>query len=141
MSVCYYFFFFKQKTAYEMRISDWSSDVCSSDLLDLKTPEGKAIAQKLASEADVVVESFRPGVMGRFGLGYEDVKKTNPKVVYLSVTGFGQSGPNSKLPTTDSVIQAYSGWMTLHRDSEGSSDESRVGKGCVRTCRTRGVAE
>src|SRR3546814_4789414 len=76
--------------AYEMRISDWSSDVCSSDL-----------------------------VMGRFGLGYEDVKKTNPKVVYLSVTGFGQSGPNSKLPTTDSVIQAYSGWMTLHRDSEG----------------------
>src|SRR3546814_16994811 len=76
--------------AYEMRISDWSSDVCSSDL-----------------------------VMGRFGLGYEDVKKTNPKAVYLSVTGFGQSGPNSKLPTTDSVIQAYSGWMTLHRDSEG----------------------
>src|SRR3546814_14860846 len=72
--------------AYEMRISDWSSDVCSSDL-----------------------------VMGRFGLGYEDVKKTNPKVVYLSVTGFGQSGPNSKLPTPDSVIQAYSVWMTLDR--------------------------
>lgn len=87
--------------------------------LDLKTDEGKAIAQKLASEADVVVESFRPGVMSRFGLGYDDVKKTNPKVVYLSVTGFGQFGPYSKLPTTDSVVQAFSGWMTLHRDSEG----------------------
>ena len=87
--------------------------------LDLKTAEGKAIAQKLASEADVVVESFRPGVMSRFGLGYDDVKKSNPNVVYLSVTGFGQSGPYSKLPVTDSVIQAFSGWMTLHRDAEG----------------------
>lgn len=87
--------------------------------LDLKNEQGKAIAQKLAREADVVVESFRPGVMSRFGLGYDDVKKHNPKVVYLSVTGFGQSGPNSKLPVTDSVIQAFSGWMTLHRDAEG----------------------
>src|SRR3546814_12772275 len=86
---------------------------------DLKSPEGKAIAKKLASEADVVVESFRPGVMGRFGLGYEDVKKTNPKVVYLSVTGCGKSGPNSKQPTTDSVIQDYSGWRTQTRDREG----------------------
>ena len=88
--------------------------------LDLKNEEGKAIAQKLAREADVVVESFRPGVMARFGLSYEDIKKHNPKVVYLSLTGFGQTGPNSKLPTTDSVIQAFSGWMTLHRDSEGT---------------------
>ena len=87
--------------------------------LDLKNEQGKAIAQRLAREADVVVESFRPGVMSRFGLGYDDVKQHNPKVVYLSVTGFGQTGPNSKLPVTDSVIQAFSGWMTLHRDAEG----------------------
>lgn len=88
--------------------------------LDLKSKEGLAIAQKLASEADVVVESFRPGVMKRFGLGYEDVRKNNEKVVYLSVTGFGQEGPYSKLPVTDSVIQAFSGWMTLHRDADGT---------------------
>jgi crotonobetainyl-CoA:carnitine CoA-transferase CaiB-like acyl-CoA transferase len=88
--------------------------------LDLKNEEGKAIAQKLAREADVVVESFRPGVMARFGLSYEEIRKHNPKVVYLSLTGFGQTGPNSKLPTTDSVIQAFSGWMTLHRDAEGT---------------------
>ena len=88
--------------------------------LDLKNEQGKAIAQRLAREADVVVESFRPGVMGRFGLGYDEIKQHNPKVVYLSVTGFGQTGPNSKLPVTDSVIQAFSGWMTLHRDAEGT---------------------
>src|SRR3546814_18361562 len=76
--------------------------------------------------------------------------------VYLSVTGFGQSGPNSKLPTTDSLIQAYSGWMTLHRDSEGvpmrsgliavdvmtglyaRSEERRVGTACVRKLRITG---
>jgi crotonobetainyl-CoA:carnitine CoA-transferase CaiB-like acyl-CoA transferase len=88
--------------------------------LDLKNPDGLAVAKKLASEADVVVESFRPGVMARFGLGYEDVRKVNPKVVYLSVTGFGQTGPRSKLPVTDSVIQAFSGWMSINRDGEGT---------------------
>ena len=94
--------------------------------IDLKNEEGKALAQKLAREADVVVESFRPGVMGRFGLSYEDISKHNPKVVYLSVTGFGQQGPYSKLPTTDSVIQAFSGWMTLHRDGEGTPMRSGI---------------
>ncbi|MEQ9124576.1 MAG: CaiB/BaiF CoA-transferase family protein, partial [Alphaproteobacteria bacterium] len=70
--------------------------------------------------ADVVVESFRPGVMSRFGLGYEQVKKVNPNVIYLSVTGFGQEGPYNKLPVTDSVIQAFSGWMSINRDGEGT---------------------
>lgn len=87
--------------------------------LDLKHPEGVAIAQKLAFEADVVLESFRPGVMGRFGLDYESVKAKNPGVVYLSVTGYGQQGPYSKRPVTDSVIQAYSGWMSINRDKDG----------------------
>jgi crotonobetainyl-CoA:carnitine CoA-transferase CaiB-like acyl-CoA transferase len=88
--------------------------------LDLKSDAGIKAAQKLAFEADVVVESFRPDVMARFGLGYEEVKKHNPSVVYLSVTGFGQQGPNRDLPVTDSVIQAYSGWMTIHRDENGT---------------------
>ncbi|MEM7255335.1 MAG: CoA transferase [Pseudomonadota bacterium] len=87
--------------------------------IDLKNAEGQAIAQKLAADADIVVESFRPGVMGRFGLGYDDVIKTNPNVIYLSVTGFGQSGPNSRLPVTDSVIQAFSGFMSINRDTDG----------------------
>ncbi len=58
--------------------------------------------------------------MGRFGLSYDDVKKVNPNVIYLSVTGFGQQGPYNKLPVTDSVIQAFSGWMSINRDEEGT---------------------
>jgi len=88
--------------------------------LDLKSEDGRAVAQKLAAEADIVVESFRPGVMARFGLGYEDIKAKREDVIYLSVTGFGQDGPYSDQPVTDSVIQAFSGWMSINRDAEGT---------------------
>lgn len=88
--------------------------------LDLKSDEGRKVAQKLAADADIVVESFRPGVMARFGLGYEDIKAAREDVIYLSVTGFGQQGPYSDLPVTDSVIQAFSGWMSINRDAEGT---------------------
>jgi crotonobetainyl-CoA:carnitine CoA-transferase CaiB-like acyl-CoA transferase len=88
--------------------------------LDLKNAEGLAVARKLASEADIVLESFRPGVMARFGLDYESVAKQRPEVVYLSVSGFGQEGPYNKLPVTDSVIQAFSGLMSINRDEQGS---------------------
>jgi crotonobetainyl-CoA:carnitine CoA-transferase CaiB-like acyl-CoA transferase len=85
--------------------------------LDLKTDEGRRIAKQMASEAHVIVENFRSGVMGKLGLGYEDVCRDNPEVVYLSITGFGQKGPKSRLPVTDSAIQAFSGWMTPPRNS------------------------
>jgi crotonobetainyl-CoA:carnitine CoA-transferase CaiB-like acyl-CoA transferase len=88
--------------------------------LNMKEKKAQELVLKAATEADVVVESFRPGVMGRFGLSYEDVKKVNPNVIYLSVTGFGQEGPNNKLPVTDSVIQAFSGWMSINRDENGT---------------------
>ncbi len=87
--------------------------------LDMKTPEALEITQKMAAECDVVVEAFRPGVMAKFGLSYDDVKKVNPNVIYLSVTGFGQEGPNNGLPVTDAIIQAYSGFMTINRDGQG----------------------
>ncbi|MFZ8898398.1 MAG: CaiB/BaiF CoA transferase family protein [Alphaproteobacteria bacterium] len=88
--------------------------------LNMKEKKAQELVQKAAAEADVIVESFRPGVMGRFGLSYDHVKKINPNVVYLSVTGFGQQGPYNKLPVTDSVIQAFSGWMSINRDEEGT---------------------
>lgn len=88
--------------------------------LDLKSTDGIKVAQKLAADADIVVESFRPGVMARFGLGYMDIKAKRQDVIYLSVTGFGQEGPNKDLPVTDSVIQAFSGFMSINRDSEGT---------------------
>lgn len=87
--------------------------------MDMKAPEAQAIAKKMAAECDVIVEAFRPGVMAKFGLSYEQVCEFNPNVIYLSVTGFGQTGPNSKLPVTDAVIQAFSGLMTVNKDSQG----------------------
>lgn len=88
--------------------------------LDLKNPAGLAVAQRLAYGADIVLESFRPGVMSRFGLDYETVRKHHEDTVYLSVSGFGQRGPYNTLPVTDSVIQAFSGLMSINRDEEGN---------------------
>lgn len=88
--------------------------------LDLKSPDGMAIAQKLASEADVMLQNFRPGVMARFGLDYDTVRKTNKEVVYLSLSGFGQTGPYSGRPATDMVMQGFSGWMCINRDPSGT---------------------
>lgn len=88
--------------------------------LDLKAREGREIAFKLATQADVILENFRPNVMKRFGLSYQDVRAKQANVVYLSLTGYGQTGPYSDLPVTDTAIQSFSGWMTLHRDPNGA---------------------
>jgi crotonobetainyl-CoA:carnitine CoA-transferase CaiB-like acyl-CoA transferase len=88
--------------------------------LDLKSEAGLEIAQKLVEEADVIIESFRPGVMAKFGLDYPSVVTRNRNVIYLSVSGFGQQGLYSTLPTTDTVIQAFSGWMSITKDQNGA---------------------
>jgi len=88
--------------------------------LDLKSADGRAVVQKLAAKADVVMESFRPGVISRLGFGYDDIKKVNPKVVYCSVSGFGQTGPYSKRPTVDGLIQAFSGMMVMNKMPDGT---------------------
>lgn len=87
--------------------------------LDLKSDHGLEAAKRLAADADVILESFRPGVMARFGLDYGSVAEKNPTVVYLSVSGFGQDGPYSKQPVTDSVMQAFSGLMSVNKDARG----------------------
>jgi crotonobetainyl-CoA:carnitine CoA-transferase CaiB-like acyl-CoA transferase len=81
--------------------------------LDLKHTEGQAIAQRLAREADVVLENFRPGVTERLGIGYEQLSKDNPGLVYVSVNGFGPTGPYSDQPVYDLVIQGMSGAMPV----------------------------
>jgi crotonobetainyl-CoA:carnitine CoA-transferase CaiB-like acyl-CoA transferase len=88
--------------------------------LDLKSADGLAVVKKIAARADVVMESFRPGVIGRLGFGYEDMKKLNPKVVYCSVSGFGQTGPYSRRPTVDGLIQAFSGMMVMNKLPDGT---------------------
>jgi crotonobetainyl-CoA:carnitine CoA-transferase CaiB-like acyl-CoA transferase len=81
--------------------------------LDLQRPEGTKIAFELAKRADVVVENFLPGVAAKLGLGYEAVSAVNPSVVYVSVTGFGQTGPHSKRPGYNTIAQGMSGLMAL----------------------------
>jgi CoA:oxalate CoA-transferase len=81
-----------------------------SIVLDLKSVKGRKIAQRLASQVDVVVENFRPGVMRRLGLSYETLAALNPALVYCSVSGFGQTGPLAKHPAYAPVIHAASGF-------------------------------
>ena len=88
--------------------------------LDLRKPEGRDIALKLAERADVVIESARPGVFERLGLGFEAIKARNPDVIYVSVSGWGQSGPNRERPMVDAVGQAFSGLMSVIRSREGA---------------------
>jgi len=77
--------------------------------LDLGTPEGRTIVERLAQRADVVVQNFRPGVVSRLGIGYEQMSRTNPRLVYLSISGFGQTGPRAGERAYDPIIQFYSG--------------------------------
>jgi crotonobetainyl-CoA:carnitine CoA-transferase CaiB-like acyl-CoA transferase len=84
--------------------------------LDLKTPEGARIARDLAAKCDVVLENFRPGVMDRLGLGYNDLKEDNPGLVYCSITGFGRNSPHGDKPAFDIVAKALSGVMDVNRE-------------------------
>jgi formyl-CoA transferase len=84
--------------------------------LDLRVDAGRAIALRLASEADVLIQNFRPGVMEKRGLGYDDIKKLNSKIVYCSISGFGPTGPYRDMPGYDTVGQARSGLLSLLTD-------------------------
>lgn len=86
--------------------------------VDMKTPDGADIVRRLAAEADVIIENFRPGVMDRLGLGYEDVKVVNPDVIYASLTGFGSVGPYRDRSAYDTVIQAYGGFAANQADPD-----------------------
>ena len=90
-----------------------------SIVLDLKSAEGAAAARGLAAESDVMIENFRPGVMERFGLGPEALCAACPQLVYVSVSGFGQTGPNRMLPAYDIIIQAMSGLMDVTGAEDG----------------------
>ena len=81
--------------------------------LDLKTKEGKQVFYELVKTADVIVENYRPGVVQRLGIDYESVSKINPKIVYASISGFGQSGPWASRPGFDLMAQAMSGVMSV----------------------------
>ena len=81
--------------------------------LNLKKPEGREILLRLIEQADVLVENFRPGVTARLGIDYDTVRAINPKLVYASISGFGQEGPLAQRPAYDHIVQAMGGIMTV----------------------------
>jgi crotonobetainyl-CoA:carnitine CoA-transferase CaiB-like acyl-CoA transferase len=91
-----------------------------SACIDATKPQGRALILKMAQQADVFVQNFRPGVIERLGLAYDVLSKDNPRLVYVSITGFGASGPDAKKPATDSVLQAFTGMARINRDTDGT---------------------
>ena len=95
--------------------------------LDLKSVKGKEIFFRLLKDADVVVENFAPGVLERMGLGYDVLKKVNPRVILARISGFGQTGPNSSLPGYDRVGIAYGGLTYITGEPDGAPMKPGVG--------------
>jgi crotonobetainyl-CoA:carnitine CoA-transferase CaiB-like acyl-CoA transferase len=87
--------------------------------VDFKTHEGKKIIEELVSRSDVVIEGFRPGVMDRRGLGYSDLVKLRPQLVYASLSGFGNTGQDLERAGVDAVVQAASGMMAINGETDG----------------------
>lgn len=87
--------------------------------LDLSNPRGKEIFKRLVQEVNVVIENFRPGVMKRLGLDYEELKKIAPEIIFVSISGFGQEGPYSNYMAYDHIAQAMSGIMSVTGEEDG----------------------
>ena len=87
--------------------------------IELKAEAGKQVLWRLLAGADVFLEGFRPGVIGRLGFDYAAVSGREPRLLYLSISGFGQSGPLSERPAMDPVLQAYTGLMMENRGEDG----------------------
>jgi crotonobetainyl-CoA:carnitine CoA-transferase CaiB-like acyl-CoA transferase len=94
--------------------------------LDIAKPEGQAIILKLLEHCDILVENFKVGALAKYGLGYEQLAKTHPRLIYCSITGFGQTGPYAPRPGYDALIQAMGGVMSLTGDPSGSPQKVGV---------------
>jgi len=95
--------------------------------VDLSTPEGAALIKQLAAKADVLVENYKLGGLKKYGLDYEAIKAVNPSIIYCSITGFGQTGPNAHLPGYDLMAQGYGGIMSLTGEPDGTPMKVGVG--------------
>ncbi len=97
--------------------------------LDIGKPEGQAIVRELAAKCDVLIENYKLGTLKRYGLGYDDLKGLNPRLIYCSVTGFGQDGPYAPRPGYDFIFQGMGGLMSItgERDGETGAGPMKVG--------------
>jgi CoA:oxalate CoA-transferase len=108
-------YFHKGDSAYYLSVNRNKESL----VLNLKEARGRDVFHALAKRADLVIESFRPGVMKRLGLDYEALQKVNPKIVYCSLSGFGQDGPYRDKPAYDIIVQALSGGMSMTGEENG----------------------
>lgn len=90
-------------------------------VIDMKSPDGLDLVKKLADKSDIIFENFRPGVLDRLGLGWEEVSTRNPGLIWASISGFGQTGPYRNRPAYDMIVQAMSGGMSMTGERNGSS--------------------
>jgi crotonobetainyl-CoA:carnitine CoA-transferase CaiB-like acyl-CoA transferase len=97
--------------------------------LDIGTPKGQAIILQLASQCDIIIENFKVGTLKRYGLDYEALKAVNSKLVYCSITGFGQTGPDAPKPGYDGIFQAMGGMMSVsgHPEDVPGAGPMKVG--------------
>ncbi len=95
--------------------------------LDIATPEGQAEVRRLASHADILIENFKPGGLAKYGLDYATLSNEFPDLVYCSISGYGQTGPNSSKPGYDLMAQGYGGIMSLTGDADGAPMKVGVG--------------
>lgn len=97
--------------------------------IDIAKPGGQAIIRELAAKSDVLLENYKTGDLSRYGLGYEDLKKINPRLIYCSITGFGQTGPYRERPGFDFMVQGMGGFMSVtgERDDRPGGGPQRAG--------------
>ncbi|ETN88847.1 CaiB/BaiF CoA-transferase family protein [Thermus sp. NMX2.A1] len=107
--------FVKGESAYFLSVNRGKKSLA----LDLKTLEGQEVVRRLAQRADVLVENFKTGDLRRYGLDYESLRELNPRLVYLSITGFGHTGPRAQEPGYDAALQGYTGIMSVTGEPEG----------------------
>jgi crotonobetainyl-CoA:carnitine CoA-transferase CaiB-like acyl-CoA transferase len=117
------------RSAYYIQQNRGKKSVC----VDAKKPAGLEILRALVPEVDVLVENFAPGTIGRMGLGWDEVKKLNPKIVMCSISAFGQTGPLSTQPGFDYIAQAYAGVTHMIGDPDGAPVLPMLGLGDVST--------
>jgi len=94
--------------------------------LDIAKPEGQAVVQRLLESCDILVENFKVGALAKYGLGWEQLSKQHPKLIYCSITGFGQTGPYAPRPGYDALIQAMGGVMSLTGEPDGTPQKVGV---------------
>lgn len=94
--------------------------------VDLGKPEGQDLVRRLAAKCDVVIENYKVGDLARRGLDYEAIRAVNPNIIYLSLTGFGQTGPYRHRPGMDNIVQGMSGYMSMNGEDDGPPQASSV---------------